>query len=179
MKKTCFAIFFVLMSLSCSPVLQKEIVESGAFPDSLGEISEHPDFNKGNLFVFGGIIVKTTATKEGSLIEAIFVPVDSRGYLKGLQSSNGRFLAVYRGGTLLDPLIYSEKREITIAGEFIEMRKGIIGEMDYNYPFFEIKDIYLWEEVRKVDRYYYMPPPYPPYYYRYRYPYYDPWWGYY
>ncbi|MEW6601792.1 MAG: Slp family lipoprotein, partial [Nitrospirota bacterium] len=64
----------------------------------------------------------------------------------------------------------------TLAGEFIDMRKGKIGEMDYVYPLFEIKEIYLWEELKERDYYYYyLPPPYPYWYYG-RQPYDPRWW---
>jgi outer membrane lipoprotein len=168
---------YLLMS-SCTPVLSRNLLSNGMLNDGLSEIKQYPDSYKGRLFIFGGIIVKTETTKDGSVIEAIFVPVNSLGYLKSYKTSGGRFLAVYKSPEILDPLIFSEKREITLAGEFIELRKGKIGEMEYAYPFFEIKEIYLWEVMREKDNYYYyMPPPYPPWYYRHR-PY-DPWWGYY
>jgi outer membrane lipoprotein len=176
MKKYLLIVFCTLLLAACTPVLKKDLMNQGTYPSGFSEIKEDPASNKGQLFILGGIIVKTTITKEGSLIEAIFVPVNSRGYLKNLKASEGRFLALYRGGELLDPLIYSEKREITLAGEFIEMRTGMIDEIEYSYPFFEIKEIYLWENRKDLDRYYYYgPPPYRPYYYPYPYRYYDPW----
>lgn len=182
MKKTALTILISLILLSCAPVLNESLMSRGMYVANLSEIKDSEAARRGQVYILGGIIVKTTATKEGSLIEAIFVPVTSRGYLKNYQVSTGRFLALYRGRDLLDPLIYTEKREITLAGEFIEMRKGTIGEMEYSYPLFEIKDIYLWEEIRARDYRYYYPYPYPaPYYYPwpYRHRYYDPWWPYY
>jgi outer membrane lipoprotein len=172
------ALAFSLMS-SCVPVISRNLLSQGILDTNLSEIKQDPASYKGRLFILGGIIVKTSTTKDGSLIEAVFVPVDSWGYLKSFKASSGRFLAIYKSGEILDPLIYSEKREITLAGEFIELRKGKIGEMEYTYPLFEIKEIHLWEEVKDMDYYYYYspPPPYPYWYYRHR-PY-DPWWWYY
>lgn len=184
MKKLIPIILINLFMFSCAPVLTRDLMQKGIYSTNLSEIKQYPVLNRGKLFILGGIIVKTTLTKEGSLIEAIFVPVNSWGYLKGYTTTNERFLALYRGKDLLDPLIYSEKREITLAGEFIEIRKGNIGEMEYDYPLFEIKQIYLWEEYKEPG-YNSYPPYYPPPYYRYRhfpyYPYYDyypyyPWW---
>ncbi|RJQ16124.1 MAG: hypothetical protein C4560_10230 [Nitrospiraceae bacterium] len=164
--------------MSCAPVLNEDLMKRGIYNFRLSEIKQNPESNTGRLFILGGIIVKTTVTKEGSLIEAIYAPVDSLGYLRGYETSAGRYLAIYRGKELLDPLIYSEKREITIAGEFIGTRKGHIEEMEYVYPLFEIKDIYLWQEYMGADYYpsyspypYYPPPYYTPYYYRHN-PYY-------
>ena len=120
MKRSLSIFFISILLVSCAPVLKKDVMNQGTFISSLKEIREAPAVHKGKLYIFGSIIVRTTATKEGSLVEGIFVPVNSRGYLKSLKASNGRFLAVYRGRELLDPLIFSEKREITLAGEFIE-----------------------------------------------------------
>jgi starvation-inducible outer membrane lipoprotein len=50
---------------------------------------------------------------------------------------------------------------------------GKIDDMGYAFPFFEIKDIYLWQEIKDVRV---VPYPYPWYPYSY-WPYYD--WPYY
>lgn len=180
MKKYLILIFACVILSACAPVLSDTVLRQGIFNATLSDIRQAPVLNKGKIYIMGGVIVKTTVTKEGSLIEAIYVPVDSRGYLKSLQATNGRFLAIYKSRELLDPLIFQEKREITFAGEFIETRQGKIGEMEYDYPFFEIKEIYLWPQITERDYYRYPPPYYyPPWGGRYRYyePYY-PWWYY-
>jgi outer membrane lipoprotein len=175
------------MVVSCAPVLSQNYLQSGIYNPDLNELKDNPILNDRKLFILGGIIVKTTATKDGSLIEAISIPVDSRAYIRSFyREGRGRFMAIYKGRDILDPMIYNTKREISLAGEFIGLRKGKIGEMDYDFPLFEIKEIYLWEEYRRRDPYYYSPYPphfyYPPYYrgyYRDRhyYPYYySPWW---
>ena len=173
--KKLFLIIPVIMTLvSCAPVLNPDLMKKAIFDIRLSDMKGSPDFHKGKLFVLGGLIVNTTITKEGSLIEAVYVPVGSRGFLKSDRASNGRFLAIYRGKEFLDPMIFGPKRELTLAGKFVGLRKGKIGEMDYTYPIFDIKEIYLWE-VRKD--YYYVNPPYPLLYYP---PWwYDPWWRYY
>ncbi|MBI5739337.1 MAG: Slp family lipoprotein [Nitrospirae bacterium] len=188
MKKICLILAASVLIISCAPVLTKDMMQRGTYGVRLADVRQNQEQNTGRLFILGGIVVKTTLTKEGSLVEAIYVPVNSQGYLRSYGTSNERFLALYRGKDILDPLIYSEKREVTVAGEFIGTRKGAIGEMDYVYPLFDIKEIYLWEEYKAQDYYRYSPyyPPYyrPPYYrYRYSpfyddypfYPYYYPW----
>jgi len=184
LKKIYFIIAVSLILVSCAPVLTRDIMQRGIYGVRLSDVRQNPDLNTGRLFILGGIVVKTTLTKEGSLIEAIYVPVNSQGHLKSYGTSNERFLALYKGKDILDPLIYSENREITVAGEFIGTRKGVIGEMDYVYPLFDIKEIYLWEEYNAQD-YYRYPPYYMQPYNRYRftpfydyypyYPYYYPW----
>lgn len=159
-----------MLLFRCAPVLRKDIMDVSIRDVSLSEIKKNPDLYKGKLFAFGGIIVNTKITTEGSLIEALYVSVDSRGNFKGISSSDGRFLALFpQKSGFLDPVLFRSKREITLAGEFVGMRAGTIDETEYLFPFFKIVDIYLWEERRN---YYYTPSPYPYYWWGY------PYWGY-
>jgi outer membrane lipoprotein len=169
MKPSYLVLIVVMLLSSCAPVLRKDTLQKASFDLNFSEMRENPGHYKGRLYVLGGIIVQTTATKRGALIEALHVPVNSMGYFKSVSASGGRFLALYPGA-FLDPLIYREGREITFAGRFVEARKGIIDEMEYVFPLFEIEELYLWAE-RKV---YYREPFYPTWYYPYWW--HDPWW---
>jgi outer membrane lipoprotein len=160
-------LLLVAVSLfACAPVIRQDLMDIAIRNVPLPEIRQNPDLYKGKLFILGGIIAGARVTPEGSLIEALSVPVDSRGYLMG--SPDGRYLALLpKGSGMLDPLIYRKGKRITVAAEFVLIREGKLDEAEYAYPFFEIREIYLWQ-----DSVYYYPPPY---YYPYS-PYY--WWGY-
>jgi len=162
-----------LLLVSCAPVLNRELMREGQRNISFDELRANPDVYKGRLYVLGGLIAETRFTENGSQLEVLSVPVDSSGYLMENERSNGRFLAVYpKDKGLLDPIVYKKGREVTLAGEFREIRKGRIDEMEYDYPVFEIRQIHLFEEQQYYNRY---PYPYYPYY---PYPYlYDPYWG--
>ena len=162
--KRSFLIGVVLLVLSsCSPVLDRDIMKEGVRDFSLAYLRETPEVFEGKLFILGGLIVQTRLTGTGSQLEALSVPVDSYGYLQRTDHSQGRFLALYpKSKGLLDPMVYKKGREVTLAGEFVEARKGKIDEMEYVYPVFEIREIYLWDERKD----YYAP--------NYYYPYYDP-----
>jgi outer membrane lipoprotein len=176
MKRVVIIAMVALFFAACSPVLNRELMEEGAREFSLAHLRETPEVFEGKLFILGGLISETKLMEPGSQIEAIFVPVNSYGHLKSEYHLEGRFLAVYpKSKGILDPLIYKRGREITVAGEFAGLRKSKIDEMEYVYPLFEIKQIYLWEERKDYYRPYYYP-----YYYPYYGPYpywYDPWWG--
>lgn len=175
MKKFYLIVLVIMLLFSCTYVIRKDLIDIAIIDVPFSEISANPDPYRGKIFMLGGIIVNTKIIEKGSLIEAVYVSVDSRGYLEEVRHPNGRFLAFYpKEKGLLDPQIYHGGRKITIAGEFIETRTGKIDEMEYTYPFFEIKDIHLWEE----RRFYYMRPPYPPWYYPYPYWWYEPGWRY-
>jgi len=171
-----FFISAVLMVFSaCTPVLNREVMDQGMRDVPFSRLSEAPEVFKGKLFILGGLIVETRLVEKGSQVEALSVPVDSLGYLQGPARTQGRFLAWYpRSKGLLDPMVYRKGREVTLAGEFMEARRGKIDEMEYVYPVFEISEIYLWEERRD----YYTYPYYDPFYYRSPFLY-DPWGWYY
>jgi outer membrane lipoprotein len=180
--KRSLLIAALLALAACSPVLNMDLMKEGARKFDPRHLIETPEVFKDRLFVFGGVIVETKLLEEGSQIEALFVPVDRYGNLSGEAPYQGRFLAVYpRSRGMLDPLIYKKGRQITVAADFLEVRKGKIDEMEVVYPVFEIRQVYLWEEYQNYPYYYW--PGYSGYYYPYYYPYpyyrpyvYDPWW---
>jgi outer membrane lipoprotein len=156
MKKTVFILLISTVLLSCAPVLRQDLAGRSVYNFPLADVTDNPGLYKGKVLMFGGVIVKTTLTREGSLIEALYVPVDSRGYHRGIDNSAGRFLALFPGSRkILDPVIFSANREVTIAGEYVGTRKGRIDEIEYTYPFFRIIELYLWEENK--DGYYRYP----------------------
>ncbi|GBD99170.1 outer membrane protein slp precursor [bacterium BMS3Abin07] len=172
MKKLLLIILISITLISCVPVIRKELLNSASREIPFSGLRINPDLYAGKLFVLGGIVVKTKVTADGSRIEAIYVPVDSNGYLQDIELPGNRFMAIYpKQQGLLDPLIYRKGRKITIAGEFTGTQTGKIGEMEYKFPVFEIKDIYLWNEKQ-----YYIAPPYPVLYPAYPYWWDDPWW---
>jgi outer membrane lipoprotein len=162
----------ILTVCSCAPVLRKDIMDAAIRNISPGDLQKNPEIYRGKLLVLGGIVINTKLTAEGSLIEALYVPVDSRGYLEEIGTSPGRIYALFpQESGILDPVIFRSDREITFAGEFAGLRQGKIDEMDYSFPLFIIRALYLWEE----RKFYYMPYyDYDPFFWGYPY-----WWRYY
>lgn len=164
MGKHAGVLALVLLLAACSPVLRREFMDQGAREFDPRHLTETPEVFQGKLFVFGGVIVETRLVEQGSLIEAMFLPVDRYGYPNEDGPYQGRFLALYpRSRGILDPLIYKKGREITIAGEFLEPRSGKIEQMEYTFPMFEIRQVYLWEasDYRWPGYSYYPYYPYP------------------
>jgi len=178
MKRLMLVIMAALLA-GCTPALDRRLMEEGAREFQLSYLVETPEAFKDKLFILGGVIAETRLVEKGSQIEALFVPVNAYGDLQDLERAQGRFLAVYpRARGLLDPLIYSKGRLVTLAGTFIEVRKGKIDELEYFYPVFEVRQVHLWEEYSQYPYGYEWGSPYyyPSYYRYYRMPYsYDPW----
>jgi outer membrane lipoprotein len=162
--------------MSCAPVLDRRYMTEGEREVSFQALRENTDQYKGTLYVLGGVIVRTKFAETGPQIEAMQVPVDRYGYFEDEGRSEGRFLAVSpKGAGTPDPVMYHRGRRVTLAGEFVEIRKGKIDEMEYAYPVFLIKQVYLWpKERRNYPPQYYYDPWFQPYPYVYGYP----WWRY-
>ncbi len=161
-------------SCAVSPI-KSVYLEHGIRDVSIPAIQENQNLYKGRLFLLGGIILNTQVTDEGSLVYAIYVPVDSEGTPMPLQAAGGRYIALWpKSYGTLEPSIYKKNLEITVAGEFVGLRKGKLDKADYDYPVFRIEQIYLWHGEQYAPAYYYPYYYYAPYYsYPYNYPYYN------
>jgi outer membrane lipoprotein len=169
MKKIVLLAFAAVLVASCAPVIRSDLMDRGIRDFSFNDLLAKPEMYRGQLFILGGIIVSTTVAEEGSLIEALYLPVDSSGYLKDNKGRTFRFLALYpKEKGILDPVIYRRGRQVTVAGIFKGLRPGKIDQMEYAFPEFAIDDCYLWEELPQVQ---YVPRYYAPY------PGWDPFWG--
>lgn len=165
--------------VACMPVLDRAVMREGSRKFSLAQLMENPDAYRGKLFILGGVIIGTRFTTAGSQIEALYVPVDAYGYPKETKDAQERFLAVYpRSRGWLDPVVYRNGKDITLAGTFLEIKTGQIDDIDYTYPVFEIREIFLWAKKDALYAYW----PWYSYWPYYSYPFwwYDPWfawWG--
>lgn len=170
MKRYAFLIIAALLLLTaCAPVFREDIMKNATLNPSLSGLNADPLHFEDKLYIFGGKIINTRVTKDGSLIEALYAPVNSRGYFQDTYKLEGRFLALLpKEYGILDPLIFKKDREITIAAVYKGVRTERLDEIDYPYSYFQIVEIRLWEERQ------YYPPPYYPYPYWYD-PWYDPW----
>lgn len=168
------SLFFILFTAACAPVISKELRDQVAKELSFKEVLQNPEAYKGNLVVWGGVIIRAENQKEGTLLEVLQKPTDREGRPKDVDHSDGRFLAIHE--EFLDVAIYSHGREVTIAGEIKEKRVLPLGEIQYAYPLISVKEIHLWPAEKK-ERLYPYPYPYPhwpypwwwhrPHYYRY------------
>jgi outer membrane lipoprotein len=164
-----------LLLFSCAPVLNRDVIREGDREVSFTRLRQDPAAYKGRLYIFGGVIVGTKLTQEGSRLEALQVPVDRYGHFRDRGMSEGRFLAVMPADErMLDPEVFSKGRRVTLAAEFMDVRKDRIDEMEYAYPVFRIRQIHLWPRQRHYYPAYY----YDPWFYPYPYFYGGPWWSY-
>ena len=150
-----------LIVTGCAHVISEQLRLQVPPELTFKEVSRGPAKYQGKIVLWGGVIIKSTNSKEGTLIEVLEKPLGFRGQPKDVDVSEGRFLILHP--KYLDTAIYAQDREITVAGKVIGERTLPLGEIEYSYPVIAPKEMHLWE--REEPDYWY---PYWPY----------GWWGY-
>ena len=179
MKRISLAIALALLLSGCVHVMSQESVRKSVKDIPFSKVASDVFFYEGKTFIWGGIIVGTTLTEEGTVIEVVQTPLNRYGVINDTDVSEGRFLV--RSRKFLDPLIYEKGRYITVAGVLTGSEKRPLGKTDYVYPVLGAKEVYLWKEEALYPPYYdpwYYNPWYQRPYYRHRYycdPFWDPW----
>lgn len=168
MKRFLIIVLTAIFLSSCAYVVSRESRERATWNVPFEEVRKNPDAHVNNLFILGGIIVEAVNTREGTEIEAVHIPVDRYGNIIDTDVTEGRY--IIRSSRQLDPMVYRKNRYITFAGTLTGSIKKMLNELEYNYPVFEAKEIYLWRD----ERYYMYPYGYP--YYWYDPFYYPPYW---
>jgi len=139
-----FLLFFIIVSLfGCAHVVSKELRNKAYGEPPASVLFKDPDAFKGRTVILGGVIVSSTNTKEGTYIEVLQKPLDYRGRPEDTDASHGRFIIFSEG--YLETAIYSQGREITVAGEVIGKELHPLGEIQYPYPLLKSKELYLLE----------------------------------
>jgi outer membrane lipoprotein len=154
--------------ISCAPV-SKEIMHQVDPTLTFRDIQKDPDTYAGKTVLWGGVIVETSTRQQETLIKVRQTELDYQKRPTNLDHSLGRFLIRQAG--FLDPAIYKEGREITVAGGVSGKEILPLGDSQYAYPVIQAKEIHLWER-RSEYRPVYPPWDYDPYYFWWhRYPY--------
>lgn len=165
------------MLAGCGSVLSKDALLSVDYEVDYALLKTAPDRYEGKTVILGGLILNNEVSDAGSTLEILKYTLDKRDEPQDPDESNGRFLA--KSSRLLDPSIYKEGKLVTLTGTFRGVEVHPLQKANYQYPVFEIGELYLWPEMQYERRYpyyypyYYDPFPYWHYPYWHRYPY---WW---
>lgn len=158
---------------SCAPAISPELRREIREEISLSLMKGDPGAHQGKSVLWGGKIIKAENKKEGTLIEVLELPLDRSRRPKNVDSSEGRFLALYP--EYLDTAIYRPGREVTVIGEVEGTKILPLGEINYTYPLIRAEKIHLWEKRAESIRVFHEYPFYP-YWYGYPYGWGHPYW---
>ena len=136
--------FSLLTGVSaCAPVISQEILKTVDPAITFEQVLKNPDANIGKTVLLGGTIVKATNLSDGTLIEVIQQPLNTRYMPINPEASKGRFIILFK--EFKDPAIYSAGRLITVVGEVIGSQTRPLGETHYQYPLISPTEYYLWK----------------------------------
>lgn len=164
--RSTLVIVALLLATGCTPAISKALRERADNNLGLKTVIQDPEAHMGKTIIWGGVIVSTRNTKDGSLLEIVQKPLDIQLGPKRTDDSSGRFLALYED--FLDPTIYDKGRNVTVGGEIGGRRVQPLDEIEYTYPLVVAREVYLWQQPRARPSY---PEPYPFYHYYW----YGPW----
>lgn len=142
----------VLLFSACAErsVISERLKEQAAEQITIQEVQTNPTAHKGESVLWGGKIVRTQYTRNGTLVEVVKLPLGSNDRPEEVDRSEGRFLFLHP--EFLDSVIYSEGREVTVVGEIQGTRVKQLDEIRYEYPLLLSSKVHLWE--RKEEREY-------------------------
>ena len=172
MKKIFLSAVLLASIVACAPFSQ-QIMQEVKKDIAFTEVAKAPETFRGEVILWGGVIIETLARSGDTLIFVRQTELDCQKRPKNPDQSAGRFILHYPG--FLDPAIYSKGREITVVGKIAGKEDRLIGQRLYTYPVIENHALRLWEkwEARPYSYnpwYWNDPFFYPwPYYSRYRY----------
>jgi len=175
MPRILFILFALLLTATgCANLASRGIQAPNALKVDFVDLQRSPEIYRGKQIILGGVIVKTTNKKEGTLVEIYQTRLDSTNRPIDIDISQGRFLALYEG--FLDNKIYQPGRKITVVGLAQGEKVLQLDEIFYHYPFVKVIELNLFQKES--------PPPSYPYYPYYDYPWYpwgpwDPWYPWY
>ena len=173
--KPCTFLTFLTLSMlmlgACSSQIPTEIKQSAKDAPDMQKVHLNPDQYIGHKVRRGGTILQTENKQDTSWISVVGFPLNSYG--RPLQSTNstGRFIASV--DEFLEPIVYTNDRQIAFSGTFIRTESRKVGEFSYDYPVIKVEHYYLWPvvttpETNHLPYWWYDPWYYPghPYYLR-------------
>jgi outer membrane lipoprotein len=170
----------VTLAGGCAHTISKAMRQQADMTISFTQLQANPEAYKDRTVILGGKILNTHNVKEGSLLEILQKPLDRYERPSLSDRTEGRFMV--RCEKYLDPAIYKQDREMTVAGRVLGARKGLIGETEYTYPLISCVELHLWPEPLPPSPYgpypwwYWDDPFWRPYYHPFWRPYYYPGW---
>ena len=163
LKPTIQLIFLALfmMLTACSSHIPAEIKQSAENSPDIQKTQLNPSQYIGHNVRWGGTILQVENKQNASWLSIVGFPLNSYGRPLTSVESTGRFIAII--DEFLEPIVYTNDRQITFSGKFIKTESRKVGEFLYDYPVIKIEHYHLWPIVSTPDTNHY------PYWW------YDPW----
>ncbi len=140
-----------LVTLGCQHTISNTLRQQAEPPVSFQALRADPDAFKGRTVILGGDILNTQNTQQQTAIEILQKPLDRFEAPLVTDQTAGRFIA--QCDRYLDPAIYDQGRQITVAGTILGSYAGQVGEADYLYPLVSCVEMHLWPRASREPVY--------------------------
>ena len=135
-------LFLPYLLLSACAGLPPTIKNAPALPISYYQVSHNINDYKDAPIRWGGVIINVENEAQSSLMQVLFYPLDNSGRPQLNQPAEGRF--VVKSPEFLDPAIYTEDKEITVAGAISGNIERTVGKRIIQVPLISATAIHLW-----------------------------------
>lgn len=140
----------LVVCVACAPVISSEVRALVDPRLSYAEVAANPEAHVGKVLMVAGTIIEARNLREGTRLEILHYPTDSRGRPHTDYPSGGRFLVLVP--EYLETAVYRPGRAITVAGEVTGQRELPLGETTYRYPVLMPRELHLWQEGDGMPR---------------------------
>ncbi|HEY6010573.1 MAG TPA: Slp family lipoprotein [Nitrospirota bacterium] len=127
----------------CAPIFPREAMDQVNTSLAFSSLRNNPDQFKGQRVMLAGVIISSKNSKDGTYLEVLQKPMNSRGRPEETDESEGRFIA--QSAEFLDAAVYRTGRQITVIGEVLGRKELPLDEILYAYPLLAVKHLHLWE----------------------------------
>lgn len=133
--------FSALLGVACAanPKFDAALYDAALTP---GQVLASVDEAKGKAVLWGGAIVQSTNTNQGTQLEVLAYPLDSKQRPNETKPALGRVLAIE--DAYLETMDFAQGRQVTLVGRITGVQQGTIGEATYTYPVVEVDEVFLW-----------------------------------
>lgn len=101
-----------------------------------------PDALRGRKILWAGVIVQGSNQQDSTQLEVLAYPLRYNNRPDTYAAPLGRFLIVQHG--YLETVDYAPGRALTVVGTLDGVRRGKVGEADYDYPVVLSQQLHLW-----------------------------------
>ncbi|PIP80722.1 MAG: hypothetical protein COW84_03665 [Gammaproteobacteria bacterium CG22_combo_CG10-13_8_21_14_all_40_8] len=140
------SIIGIFTLFSCASAIPDVINQPIQQPVLLSQVQQDIQSYQGTSIRWGGIIAKVENKANETWIEIVAKNLDFKARPEEDDATSGRF--IIKINEFVDPLIYEQKREVTVYGQISGVIEGKIGEHAYQFPVVEVLGHHLWP-IRK------------------------------
>ncbi len=146
MRRVSFVLVIITAFLaSCAHVISEEVRTRADSGIVMQELFTNPEAFRGKTVILGGTVIQSRNTPDGTYVEVLQKPLDSRGRPEDTDFSYGRFIVLSSG--YLDSAVFAKGRELTVAGEIIGKKVIPLDDILYTYPLLKSIEIHLSEQA--------------------------------